>query len=243
MKLNVLSAASVLAVALGLTGCASKYNPEPWNYDKFLASNPKSILVLMPTSESNNVDSGPAVLSTTVYPLARSGYYPMPVTLVNDTFKDNGVQEAAEIHNVSLKKLNEVFNADSILYLHIEKYDTQYKLTDSVTSVQVHAKLLDGKSGDLLWERTIWTTNATDSSGNALVDLVSAVIKHVVNEVTDQGYPVARDNARLLYNQYLQVTPILFGPRSQLYRKDPILVKIEQDKAYFAEHPEEAPAR
>jgi hypothetical protein len=56
------------------------------------------------------------MLSHAILPLAESCYYVFHVSLVNETFKQNGLNHAAEIHQLSPAKLHGIFVADSALY-------------------------------------------------------------------------------------------------------------------------------
>lgn len=208
--------------SFALTGCATT---EKFDYTDFIASNPKTILVAMPTSESTDINAGPAVLASAVIPLSNRGYYVLPVTLVNDTFRYNGVTEAAEIRNISYAKLKEIYNADALLDINIEKYGNTYQVVDSVTEVQATARLIDLNNGKLLWYKTAYNSNASNDSDDSLLEmLLGAAIKHVINNTTDQGYEVAQENGYFTYGEYV-VNPILYGSKSPNFRKDDVLNK------------------
>ena len=63
-----------------ITGCTTGPG---YDYSKLIAKNPRSILVVYPTSDSTDVYGAPAVLANSVMPLTEAGYYVFPVTLVN----------------------------------------------------------------------------------------------------------------------------------------------------------------
>ncbi len=97
------------------------------------------------------------------YRLAEAGYYVLPVDVAGETFKQNGLTNAADIHGVDAKKLNEIFGADAGLYVTISKYGTTYAVIDSVTVGSVDAKLVDLKTGALLWQGA---ASASSNEGN-----------------------------------------------------------------------------
>lgn len=231
MKNRFTSLIAVAGAVSILAGCAPINKPEPWNYDPFLASSPKTLLVVMPTSEASNVKAPAACLAGSVIPLSEAGYYPLPVAMVNDTFRLNGVNDAAEIRQIPREKLKEVFGADAALLITVLKYETKYVLLDSVTNVHVGAQLVDLNNGAILWENRFAVSNANTGSGSLLAKLVGAVVKHVVNETTDQGYSLARLNAAYLYTPgAIRPTPILAGPYHRYYHNDPILQKIKVER-------------
>ncbi len=194
---------------------------EPYDYSSFKQSRPKSILVLPPLNESPEVNATPGMLAQATLPLAESGYYVFPVSVVNETFRQNGMTMAADIHQIPYTKLYEIFEADSALYINVKEYGTSYKVLASETRVSAEGKLVDLKSGAILWEGSaIATGGSSGNSGGGLIGmLLNAVITQVVDTAMDRSYDIAgMANARLLSAG--QPNGILYGPRSPLYMKD-----------------------
>jgi hypothetical protein len=132
---------------LWLAACATA----PTTDDSALrARPPKSILVLPPINESADVRATPSVLAQATYPLAEGGYYVMPVTLVSEMFKQNGMTLPEQMHATPLDKLQSIFGADAVLYISIQKYGTSYQIINSVTQTKASAKLVDLKTGQTL---------------------------------------------------------------------------------------------
>ncbi|MCI5577155.1 MAG: DUF799 domain-containing protein [Succinivibrio sp.] len=222
MKLISIFTLFIASSAL-LFGCKS---PEIYDYSEYLKSNPQTILVVMPSSQSNDTNAGPSVLANSIIPLSEAGYYVIPATVANDTFKFNGVTIADEIHNIPHAKLKEIFGADACLYLNILKYDNEYGVLDSETIVQVQGKLVDLETGKTIWEQNTFATNKDSSSGGLIEKMLSSVIKHIINNITDQGYEVAKKNQIFMLSpNNFSTAPILYGPKSPYYRKDIVLKK------------------
>ena len=95
---------SVCVLAL-LTGCAER---KTIDYTAYKQSRPKSILILPPLNESPDVKATYSMLSQVTYPLAEAGYYVMPVALVDETFRQNGLSTPADIHQLPPNKLHEI---------------------------------------------------------------------------------------------------------------------------------------
>ena len=210
--------ALLLAPAVLMVGCATK--APSYDYTAFKAAKPRSIVVLPPLNNSPEVNAGNSVYAQVSYPLAEAGYYVLPVAVVGETFKQNGLTNAADIHSVDVRKLNEIFGADAGLYITIDKYGSTYTVIDSVAVVAVTAKLVDLKSGTLLWEGKASASNnegGNNGGGGLIGALVAAAVKQIINSTTDAAHPVAGvANARLLSAG--MTNGLLYGPRSVKYQ-------------------------
>ncbi|MBD2795474.1 DUF799 domain-containing protein [Xenorhabdus sp. 18] len=208
-------------VLLVLTGCA---NHKPYDYSALRESKPKSILVLPAVNKSVEVQASGSFLSQVTYPLAESGYYVYPVAVVEETFRQNGVTEAQDIHNISYQKLYDIFGADSALYLNITQYGTQYQIINSDTRVSATARLVDLRTGKQLWSggaTASSTENDNYSSGGLVGMLVAAAISQIANTVMDRGHDIASITSnRLLSAGGHRYGHLLYGPRSAFYGKE-----------------------
>jgi len=206
-------------VALFFNACALS-EPEIYDYSALQQAKPRSILVLMPTNETTEVDAGPAVLANAIYPLSEAGYYVFSPALVHETFKNNGIYEASDIQNVSAHKLRQIFGADAVLYLNVVKYGTSYMLIKSTNVVAVNAKLVDLRSGATLWEGSAQVSDDSGGGGNNLVGmLISAVIKQIGDTVSDAGYKLSASADAILLGQNCNKC-LLYGPYSLHYGQD-----------------------
>ncbi|MFJ2994125.1 DUF799 domain-containing protein [Pandoraea sp. NPDC087047] len=212
---------TLAALAAVMTGCAV-HQAKPYDYTAFKESKPKSILALPPLNESPDIDATYSVLSQVTVPLGEAGYYVMPVALVDESFRQNGLTVAGDIHQVSPAKLREIFGADAALYITISQYGTKYMVLDSATVVTVSADLIDLRNGAKLWSGAASASNneGNNSGGGGLVGmLITAAVKQIVNSVSNAGYTVAGTaNARLLSAG--RPNGMLYGPRSPKYGTD-----------------------
>lgn len=221
MKVNrtqVLGLAALLAAALLLGGCATR---QAYDYSAFKEARPTSILVLPPLNSSPDIKATYSMMSQTTAPLAESGYYVFPVTLVDETFKQNGMTTPADIHGISNDKLRDIFGADAALYINVKQYGTSYVVVASETRVTAEAKLVDLRSGKTLWSGSATASSAEGDSNNGglLGMLIKAVIRQIVETVSSQGHLIAgRTSARLLSAG--MPNGILYGPRSPMYLKE-----------------------
>lgn len=202
-----------------LVGCAK---PSQTDYSAFKESKPKSILVLLPQNQSPDVDASHGLLSQVTYPLAESGYYVFPVAVVEETFKQNGMTQPGDINAVNIAKLRQIFGADAVLYLTVTQYGTSYQIVASDTRVTASGKLVDLRTGKLLWSGSATASSTeSDSSGGSLVGmLVQAVVNQVANSLVDKSHDIAGVNSIRLLSAG-QPGGILYGPRSPKYGMDP----------------------
>ncbi|PYY87033.1 hypothetical protein DNK59_10870 [Pseudomonas sp. TKO26] len=208
----------LLAVSL-LVGCAA---PKTVDYSAYKQARPKSILVLPPLNESPDVKATYSMLSQVTFPLAEAGYYVMPIAVVDETFRHNGLTTPADIHGLSPAKLNEIFGADAGLYITVKEYGTSYMLISSQTVVTATATLVDLKTGTTLWTGSARASSEEGNNGNSggLVGmLITAAVKQIINTSTDAGHPIAGITSQRLLSAG-QRTGLLYGPRSPKYGTD-----------------------
>lgn len=224
MKSN-LKRFSIIIFLLLQCSCAAMKNQKPtFDYTAFKASQPRSILVLPPINHTTEINAGLSVLSLASFPLAEAGYYVLPVALTSETFKQNGITVAEDAQSIPLPKLREIFGADAGLYITINKYGSIYRVIDSATTVGVDAKLVDLRTGHMLWLGSAHASSNEHQNrqfNNGVIGmLVSAVVNQVVNQSTDASHQVA-DIAvnRLLYPS--GDGSMLYGPYQQQHMSHP----------------------
>ncbi|AXF21952.1 hypothetical protein CUJ89_16610 [Burkholderia pyrrocinia] len=211
---------SVLSIAALLSACAQPVKRP--DYTAFKKSQPRSILVLPPVNETSDVGATYGMLSQMTLPLAESGYYVVPVAVMDETFKQNGLTNAAEIQETPPAKLREIFGADAALYAKVSKYGTVYRILASATVVSASAKLVDLRTGDVLWqgEASAASDEGGNSGGGGLIGmLVTAAVKQIANTLMDQSHDVAAFTSGRL----LAAGPpngLLYGPHSPKYGTD-----------------------
>lgn len=206
------------ASCVWLAGCAAS---KPYDYSAYRAHHPRSILVLPPVNNSPDVAASYSVLSHATQPLAEGGYYVLPVALVDETFRQNGLVNPAEMQAVPAAKLVDIFGADAALYITITQYGVSYTILDSAAIVAANARLVDLRSGQLLWEggaRASSSENSNNQGGLAGM-LVAAVVKQVLNNLNDQSHTVAGVATQRMLAPGMR-NGLLYGPRSPMFGKE-----------------------
>ena len=220
MNLHFLTSISKTAVLLAVVfvlGCAAPPKPDQ---SAFRNSKPASILVLPPVNQSTDIRGSLSLLSTVTHPLSEAGYYVFPVAMVEATFKENGLPLPDQMHEAPLSKLQSIFGADAVLYLTLEKYGSTYVVIDSQTVVTAQARLVDARTGTLLWQGRASASDAEgrDNSNGLVGLLLTSVIHQLASNIGNPGYGLSKlTSARLLTPQ---PGGMLYGPRSPNHGKD-----------------------
>lgn len=208
------SLVAFLGSALLLGGCQTV---KPYDYTNFRAHPPRSILVLPPLNESTAVEGTYGYLTTVTRPVAERGYYVFPIAVVDQFMKDNGLPTANEMQQVPLARVAEITGADAVLLLDLKQYGAHYQVLSSVVTVEVHAKLLDTRTGTLLWEGQGTAQQSSSGSGSLIGQLIATAIAQAINKHTDRAHEVSRlANANLFFPEQ---TGLPYGPYSPKYDK------------------------
>jgi hypothetical protein len=214
MKTTWLGMGLLVAVAgLAASGCAVK----GYDYTNYRAYPPRSILVLPPVNEGTDIRATYGYLSTVTRPIAELGYYVFPVALVDQLLKENGLPTPGEMVQAPLEKIREIIGADAVLYITLKQYGTRFQLLASTTVVVADARLVDTRTGTLLWGGSLAAEEGSGSTGNILSDVVGALLTQVINQSTDRARGVAeRANAQL----GIKDRGLLHGPYSPQYGRE-----------------------
>ncbi|MEQ7918019.1 DUF799 domain-containing protein [Xanthomonas sp. WHRI 1810A] len=220
MSARYLKLSACLLAATVLGGCVAP--KASVDYSAFKESKPRSILVMPPVNESPDVKATYSLYSQVTFPLAEAGYYVLPVGLVDETFRQNGLTNATDIQETSPAKLREIFGADSALYIKVTQYGTTYMVISSQTLVTATARLVDLRTGTTLWTGTAGASSdegGNNSGGGLIGMLITAAVKQIINSSTDAAHPIAGiASARLLSAGH--PAGLLYGPRSPKYGTD-----------------------
>ena len=212
----LLAIAGLIAAVLG--GCASA-PPASTSAIGSGVARPATLLVLPPLDDSLNVAASPAVWASATRPLAEAGYYVLPVALVDETLRRNGIETSQDAQEIPPARLRSVFAADAAVYIEVRKYGTHYALLSSETGVEVTARLVDLRSGATLWsgegKASSGETDGLDDVDDGLVRrLVASAIRQVVDTASDASFDVAGTASKRLFDPS-RPSGILPGPRAR----------------------------
>jgi hypothetical protein len=216
MKTLLQLAAVILASSLILAGCQTPR----YDYSNFYAHPPRSILVLPPINETNDLEATYGYYTTLSQPIAERGYYVFPLALVDQVMKENGLPTAGEMQGASLAKMGQVIGADAVLYTTLKQYGSKFRVIGSDTTVEVLARLVDTRTGVLLWEgHGIATESVALNGGNSLLlASIVAAAGHISSKKTDKAHTVSREANEDLFAK--KGTGLPYGPYSPNYHTE-----------------------
>jgi hypothetical protein len=217
----VIRIATVILIGLTLSACVSQPS---YDYSALRAASPLSILILPPKNLTPDVKATYSLLAQMTKPLAEAGYYVVPVALMDAAFKENGVYNPDEAQNISAQKLRSIFGADAALYTDITEFGNTYRLITAETVVAARCKLIDLRTGTLLWEGSARASSAeqqnTGNNGGLAGLLIQAAVQQIANSMLDNSYTYAGITSQRLLSPH-KGGGLLPGPRSPLYDKVP----------------------
>jgi hypothetical protein len=180
-------------VVLWVTGCAHQQAAK-YDYTQFRSENPHSILIVPVINHSVDVDAPNYFLSSISGPIAERGYYVFPVNMVREVMNDDGLFDADMVHSGDPTRLAQIFGADSVMYISINRWDARYIVLSTTVTVELDYQLKSGKSGDVLWKnkQVIVYSPQNNSGGNALASLIAAAIAAAIEKATPSYMPLAR---------------------------------------------------
>lgn len=206
-----------LLAVMGLVSACQQAVPK--DYTSFRTADPKSLLIVPAVNRSLEVTAADYFLSTVSVPLAERGYYVFPVHLVKRVMEEDGLSDADMVFNAEPTQLASLFSADAILYVTINKWESQYILFTTTTTVQLEYLIKDGATGAELWkheETVVYQPNSNNSGG--LAGLIANAIAAAVEKAAPNYMPLAhRANAQAFYRPH-QGLPA--GPYAKTYNKD-----------------------
>ena len=119
---------SVSLIIVFLSGCAemgTKQNAYPSMYTD---RKPVSMLIVPAINESTAADAGDLLNVTVTQPFANHGYYVMPMPIVADIFRREGILEGTQVKGLPTSIFKKNFGADSVLFMTIESWDKNYAI-------------------------------------------------------------------------------------------------------------------
>ncbi|MBY4899163.1 GNA1162 family protein [Cupriavidus sp. AU9028] len=182
---------ALLALAATLAACVP--TPKRSDYTAFRAEHPRSVLVVPVVNRSVEVDAPDYFLSTISRPIAERGYYVFPVHLTKRIMEDEGLSDADLVHSNDPVVLANMFGADTVMYIRIDRWDSRYMVVQTTTTVELDYTLKSGKDGQTLWthhEQLAYSPN--NNSGGGLAGLIVAAVAAAIEKAKPNYIPLAQ---------------------------------------------------
>lgn len=183
-----------LAVASSLLLAACVTGPSPKNYQTFYGESPKSILVVPALNNTVSVNAADFFVSTVSRPFAERGYYVYPAYMVKRVLEDQGLSDAGLVHSADASRLGGLFGCDAILFVEIQRWESQYIVISTSTNVQFQYTLKSCKTGQVLWTDTqsLSYSPQASNSGNPLADLLAQAIMSAIEKGAPNYIPLTQ---------------------------------------------------
>jgi hypothetical protein len=214
-------------LVLATTGCAPKINTitKGEKFPKMYDQQPRSLLILPPMNESTDAEAKDYYMTTVEMPFALMGYYVMPVEIVNDVMKQEGITNTEMLYDLPLNKLQEYFGVDAVLYTRIKKWDTSYIVIASTLTVSVDSEIVSTKTSEKLWAyngTVVQDLTNRSNGGGGLAELIVNVVATAINTAAADYVKYARiANFRL-------ISSVPTGPYHEAHMKDQGVQMIDQ---------------
>ena len=152
---------------------------------------PVSMLIVPAINESTAADAGDLLNVTVTQPFSNHGYYVMPMPIVADIFRREGILEGAQVKGLPTSIFKKNFGADSVLFMTIESWDKNYAVLAGNVTVSIEYVLLSTETNEVLWsyDSTV-VVDTSGSSGNIFADLIATAIATGIADYVPVAYQV-----------------------------------------------------
>ena len=173
------------------SGCAMNTTTKGQAYPEMYNEKPIAILVVPAINHSTAADAPILYESTINEPLSNAGFYVLPMEVTNRFLRNEGFSEGEALKDIPPQKFAEPFGADAVLYVTIEKWDTNYYVIGGNVTVGASFLMKSCKTGETLWSYRdeIPVNTSGDSGGGLLVALIQTAIATGMQDYV----PVARN--------------------------------------------------
>lgn len=179
-----------MCLLLSLFGCVA---PTQVDRSAFITYQPRSILVIPPRNNTVEINAPYTFLAAITRPIAEKGFYVFPVALIDTFLKENGLPTPEEMNNIPLDKIREHIGADAVLYTTIDQWGQKYHVLSSQAVVSATMKLIDVRTGNLLWTGKAYAEYQPNNDNSGLAGaLIGALVDQVVGSIVDHTFSLAQ---------------------------------------------------
>lgn len=190
-----------------LSGCQTTQITKGEAFPEMYNEKPTSILVVPAINLTTAADAAALYATTIAKPLAESGYYVFSIPFVEQFLRREGITDGEQVSNIPLSKFKEMFDADTVLFVTLNSWDTNYFVTGGNVTVGARFELKSTTTNQVLWQYDdIVVHNTSGNSGNIFADIIATAlttalvdyvpIAHVVNQRIVNSMPVGKYHKR-----------------------------------------------
>jgi hypothetical protein len=214
--MNPVSKLFLLGSVLMLTACVGA--PKRYDYAQFRTEAPRSILVVPVINKSVDVNAPDYFLATIATPLAERGYYVFPVNMVKSVLSDDGLSDANLVHSGDPRRLGELFGADAVMYISIERWDAKYVVLSTTVTVELNYTIKSAHTGQVLWSNHQQVVYQPQANSGGLAGLLANAIVAAIAKAAPNYMPLAHQANNGAIN--FKGTGLPAGPYDGLFGKD-----------------------
>jgi hypothetical protein len=214
--MNPVSKLFLLGSVLMLTACVGA--PKRYDYAQFRTEAPRSILVVPVINKSVDVNAPDYFLATIATPLAERGYYVFPVNMVKSVLSDDGLSDANLVHSGDPRRLGELFGADAVMYISIERWDAKYVVLSTTVTVELNYTIKSVHTGEVLWSNHQQVVYQPQANSGGLAGLLANAIVAAIAKAAPNYMPLAHQANNEAIN--FKGTGLPAGPYDGLFGKD-----------------------
>lgn len=166
----------ILAVSF-LSGCVEMGTKQDAFPSMYGPQKPLAILVVPSINESTAADAGDLLNVTVTQPFTNQGYYVLPMPIVAEIFRNEGIIEGTQIKGLPTQMFKENFGADAVMFMTIESWEKNYAIIAGNVTVGIEYVLLSTTSNEILWSyEQVVVVDTSGSSGNIFADIIATAI-------------------------------------------------------------------
>ena len=170
-----------LILTLSLAACKTTTVSKQEAFPKLYNEKPSSILVLPAVNNTTAADAAALYSTTIAQPLAEAGYYVFSIPYTKEFFNAQGIVDGAQLKQIPLERFKQAFGADSVLFVNINQWDTNYYVTGGDVTVGAHFELVSTTTSDKIWQyNDVIVHNTSGNSGNLLADMIATAISTAI---------------------------------------------------------------
>jgi hypothetical protein len=216
---------SLTFILVFLAGCkTSPVLTKGEAYPNMYKNKPLSILIVPAVNQSTAADAAQLYATTIAEPVAEAGYYVMPVPVTDAIFQSEGIVDGAQLETLSMEKIRDMFGADAILFVKINRWETNYYVTGGDVTVGASFRLISAHTDDEIWKYSdAVVINTSGNSGNLIADMISTAINTALTDYV----PIARQV------NFKVMNTLPAGKYNELADKDQLQKVVVLDKTNF----------
>jgi hypothetical protein len=132
---------------------------------------------------------------------------------------DDGLSDANLVHSGDPRRLGELFGADAVMYISIERWDAKYVVLSTTVTVELNYSIKSTHTGQELWSNHQRVVYQPQASGNAgLAGLIANAITAALAKAAPNYMPLAHQANNGAIN--LKGTGLPAGPYDGLFGRD-----------------------